>query len=447
MRANNGRYSRFLRPLSYLVDISVVIFLAKFFNLSNSFVSNYQLFISIFWVLSSLYIGFYEIYRYTKILDILSKILKQYFIFLLINLAYLGYYLKEIEPFQMLKFVSFSLLIISTIKFSIYFLIKKFRVAYDGNFREVILIGKEKNIQELKNFFAENPHYGYKLVKTFDNSDILIDECLKYVEEQKVDEIYGAYEDLNQTEVEKLISFADNNLKVIKFLPNKNEILSQNMNIDYYGYIPIVSLRVIPLDKTFNQLVKRIFDIIFSLIVIILVLSWLIPLMAILIKLESKGPLFFMQKRNGLNYTEFNCFKFRSMAINEEADLEQVSKNDPRITKVGAFIRKTSIDELPQFFNVFLGDMSVCGPRPHMVSHTEMYAKRVDKFMVRHLIKPGITGLAQTNGYRGEVETEADIINRVKFDIYYLENWSLLLDLKIVFFTVFNAIKGEEKAY
>jgi putative colanic acid biosynthesis UDP-glucose lipid carrier transferase len=135
------------------------------------------------------------------------------------------------------------------------------------------------------------------------------------------------------------------------------------------------------------------------------------------------------------------------MTINEIADIEQVSKNDPRITKIGRFIRKTSIDELPQFFNVFLGEMSVVGPRPHMVSHTEMYAKKVDKFMVRHFIKPGITGLAQTNGYRGEVETETDIINRVKYDIYYLENWTLLLDIKIVFLTVFNTIKGEEKAY
>jgi putative colanic acid biosynthesis UDP-glucose lipid carrier transferase len=135
------------------------------------------------------------------------------------------------------------------------------------------------------------------------------------------------------------------------------------------------------------------------------------------------------------------------MTINDIADLEQVSKNDPRITKIGKFIRKTSIDELPQFFNVFLGDMSVVGPRPHMVSHTEMYAKKIDKFMVRHFIKPGITGLAQTNGYRGEVETEKDIINRVKYDIYYLENWTLFLDIKIVILTVFNTIKGEEKAY
>ena len=135
------------------------------------------------------------------------------------------------------------------------------------------------------------------------------------------------------------------------------------------------------------------------------------------------------------------------MNLNEIADLEQVSKNDPRITKVGKFIRKTSIDELPQFINVFLGDMSVVGPKPHMVSHTEMYAQKIDKFMVRHFIKPGITGLAQTNGYRGEVESDLDIINRVKFDIYYVENWSVLLDLKIIVATVSNAVRGEDKAY
>jgi len=169
--------------------------------------------------------------------------------------------------------------------------------------------------------------------------------------------------------------------------------------------------------------------------------------MDILIRLESRGSIFFKQRRNGLNYREFECYKFRSMTLNDIADLYQVSKNDPRITKIGRFIRKTSIDELPQFFNVFLGDMSVVGPRPHMVSHTEMYARKIDKFMVRHFIKPGITGLAQTKGFRGEVETDKDIIYRVKYDIFYLENWSLLLDIKIVFLTIYNAIKGEDKAY
>jgi putative colanic acid biosynthesis UDP-glucose lipid carrier transferase len=196
-----------------------------------------------------------------------------------------------------------------------------------------------------------------------------------------------------------------------------------------------------------NKIIKRIFDIAFSLIIIIGLLSWLTPILAIIIRLDSKGSLFFVQKRNGLNSTEFKCFKFRSMEINELADIEQVSKNDARITRVGKFIRKTSIDELPQFFNVLFGDMSVVGPRPHMVSHTNMYAERIDKFMVRHFIKPGITGLAQTKGFRGEVETDKDIINRVRYDIFYIEKWSLLLDLKIIFKTIHNTLQGDKKAY
>ena len=177
------------------------------------------------------------------------------------------------------------------------------------------------------------------------------------------------------------------------------------------------------------------------------ILSWLTPIVGLLIVLESKGPIFFKQSRNGFNYKEFDCYKFRSMTPNRDANVNQATRGDHRITKVGAFLRKTSIDELPQFFNVLFGDMSVVGPRPHMVSHTDMYAKRIDKFMVRHFVRPGITGLAQTRGYRGEVETDRDIIGRVRHDIFYIENWSLLFDVKIIFQTFINAIKGEEKAY
>ena len=135
------------------------------------------------------------------------------------------------------------------------------------------------------------------------------------------------------------------------------------------------------------------------------------------------------------------------MDLNDQADLQQVSRNDIRVTKFGKLMRKTSMDELPQFFNVLLGEMSVVGPRPHMVSHTNIYAQKIDKFMVRHFIKPGITGLAQTKGFRGEVETDDDIINRVKYDIFYIENWSILLDVKIILITIFNTLKGDKKAY
>ena len=169
--------------------------------------------------------------------------------------------------------------------------------------------------------------------------------------------------------------------------------------------------------------------------------------MAIIIKLDSKGPVFFIQKRNGLNYKVFNCYKFRSMEINHKEDIDLALINDLKITRVGKFIRKTSLDELPQFFNVFLGEMSVVGPRPHPISHNDKYAKMTNTFMARHFVKPGITGLAQSKGFRGEIETDDDIINRVKYDIFYMENWSILLDIEIVLKTIFNTFKGDKKAY
>ncbi|THD32810.1 exopolysaccharide biosynthesis polyprenyl glycosylphosphotransferase [uncultured Flavobacterium sp.] len=450
MRKKTGRYSGYIRPFSYVLDLIIINILANFLLPETLNLIGYHLFVSVSWLIIAWNIGFYEVYRYTKVIEIFSNILKQYFFFLLINFAFIGFYLKFSEPSKMIEFVSFSLILVSLAKFFVYFSLRRFRVVFGGNLRRVIIIGNAKSAIQLRDFFNENPDYGYKLEKMFTlvpNKKEQVEECFTFAMDNKIDEIYCSLSDLSNADINKFIDFTDNNLKILKFIPDNKEVLARNLIFDYYDYIPIISLRNIPLDEVANKIIKRIFDIVFSLIIIIGILSWLIPILAILIRLESKGSVFFKQKRNGLNYKEFYCYKFRSMRLNEIADLYQVSKNDPRITKVGKFIRKTSIDELPQFFNVLLGDMSVVGPRPHMVSHTEMYARRIDKFMVRHFIKPGITGLAQTKGFRGEVENDKDIIYRVKFDIFYLENWSLLLDIKIIFLTVINAIKGEEKAY
>jgi putative colanic acid biosynthesis UDP-glucose lipid carrier transferase len=410
----------------------------------------YHTILTIFWLTISYYTGYYEVFRFSKGIEIFGKLLKQFFFVSLITFAYVGYKYKYVTTEEIGFYIFCSFVLVGLLKFSIFFLLKKYRILYGGNHRNVIIVGNGKSVDELKDFFLNNPDYGYNLTHIFDlksNKKTEISESYKYVLEHKIDEIYASISTLTNREINNLIHFADNNLKTIKFLPDSKNTFLRNLAVEYYDYIPIISLRTIPLDKEINKRLKRIFDIVFSLIVIILLLSWLTPIIAFFILLESKGPIFFKQMRNGLNYEEFNCYKFRSMHLNPIADLEQVQKNDPRITKIGKFIRKTSIDELPQFFNVLLGDMSVVGPRPHMVSHTEMYAKSVDKFMVRHFIKPGITGLAQTNGFRGEVENEKDIINRVKYDIFYLENWSVLLDIKIIFATIINAVKGDKKAY
>src|SRR5690606_2301707 len=175
-------------------------------------------------------------------------------------------------------------------------------------------------------------------------------------------------------------------------------------------------------------------------------LTWLTPILALIIKLESPGPVFFKQGRPGINEKEFFCYKFRSMKLNKTTE-ESVIKNDPRVTRIGRFMRKTSIDEMPQFLNVLIGEMSVVGPRPHLWSQNNLYSKRIKKYLIRLYVKPGITGLAQVKGYRGEISTDEDMINRIKYDVFYIENWSLLLDLKIIVQTVVNIFQGEEKAY
>ena len=450
MQRHTGRFSIYIRPFSYVLDLIIINYLVTSLLINSLNGIYYHFFVSLSWVFISWNVSFYEVYRFTKVTDIFEKIVKQYILFTIVNFAYVGYFIKLSEPTIIIKFVSLAIVFIAFEKLFVYYFLRRYRVVFGGNFRRVVIVGDEKHTNHLVDFFNENPNYGYKLINKYDlkdNKKQQIQECQEFVMQNKVDEIYCALADLSNTEVNNFIDFTDNNLKILKFIPPEKEPIARNLILDYYGYIPIVSLRNFPLDISSNIITKRIFDVIFSIIIIVGILSWLTPILALLIKLESKGPVFFKQRRNGLNYHEFNCYKYRSMNLNDIADLEQVSKNDARITRIGHYIRKTSIDELPQFFNVLLGDMSVVGPRPHMVSHTEMYAKRVDKFMVRHFIKPGITGLAQTNGFRGEVESEKDIINRVKYDIFYLENWSFFLDLKIILITIVNTIKGEPKAY
>jgi putative colanic acid biosynthesis UDP-glucose lipid carrier transferase len=209
----------------------------------------------------------------------------------------------------------------------------------------------------------------------------------------------------------------------------------------------VLNVQKLPFEFAENFYIKRIFDIIFSLFICFFILSWVIPILWILVKLESKGPLIFKQQREGINGDKFVCYKFRSMQLNAISENRHTAKNDHRVTKIGAFMRKTSIDELPQFFNVLFGEMSVVGPRPHVESLSIEYQKDVGDYLKRHIVKPGITGLAQVRGYRGEIKKKSDIKNRIRLDVFYIENWSFFLDLKIIIQTILNVFKGEEKAY
>jgi putative colanic acid biosynthesis UDP-glucose lipid carrier transferase len=263
-----------------------------------------------------------------------------------------------------------------------------------------------------------------------------------------VKEMYVSVPPDRMSKIHVLVREADKYCLRIKLVPDIAGTLAVPYTIDYLGKeFPVIKLRHEPLENIGNRFKKRAFDVIFSLLVIVFLLSWLFPIIALIIKFQSKGPVLFKQQRSGRNDEPFWCYKFRSMDINAASDKMQATKGDSRIFKFGQFMRKTSIDELPQFFNVLFGEMSVVGPRPHMLRHTEEYKALITQFMVRHFTKPGITGWAQVNGFRGETKAEGSMEGRVRLDIWYLENWSGNLDLKIIFMTIINVVRGESNAY
>lgn len=445
-----GRYSWLIKPISYAVDLSVLQLMSLFY-LPQALRLKFLLIISVGWIVTALISKFYEVYRHSSVVRVFNLLLRQGLFFSLFVFAYAGIFPKaEMDPKQTLKYLISCLFFIAAFKYILFYLLKRYRAYFKGNIRRTIILGTNKQAKAIAKFFKDTPESGFvntKMVAFKKPRQEDLNTLFKYIKAHEVDEIYCSLSEISKVDVKAITQFADNNLKVVKFIPEQNTILNKDLKRDFYGLVPVLEFRSIPLDDSYSLAFKRVFDVVFSIFVIGFIMSWLTPILALLIKLESDGPVFFKQKRNGYNYKSFNCFKFRSMVINKEADLIQVQKADDRVTNVGKFLRQTSIDELPQFFNVLIGDMSVVGPRPHMLSHTDMYASKVDKFMVRHFVKPGITGLAQVSGFRGEVESDSDIIGRVKFDIYYVENWSVLLDVKIIIKTIVKALKGDEKAY
>ena len=259
--------------------------------------------------------------------------------------------------------------------------------------------------------------------------------------------MYSTVSPERNVNIYELAHKAEMNFIRFKFVPDFRMFIDRTVHIDFARNIPILSLRTEPLENLDSQIKKRWFDIFFSVIIIFFLLSWLIPLLAILIKVDSKGPVFFTQLRSGKNNKAFLCYKFRSLRVNNDANKRQVSKDDDRFTTVGKFLRKTNLDEFPQFINVLRGEMSVVGPRPHMLKHTEEYSQILNHYMIRHFVKPGVTGWAQINGHRGEIKTNKDLRNRIEHDIWYMENWSMWLDLRIILLTIYNTIKGDENAF
>ncbi len=458
------RYSKFF-PILFLIadlislNIGVAIANTIRFGQFLYFDEEYgtlHIFLNIAWIIIFYGAKLHESSRESRVLEVVNKVL----LALVINLsltfamwvAMRSYYYSREHLFY--TYLIFSVLIVGW-RIVGYHVIRYYRKR-GFNIRHVVVVGYGDTSQNLVEYIHSNPGIGYKFFGYFDNHHIknpnkkilgTVNELEEYVVRNNIDLIFCSLPKLYDDEIKRIVDFAENNLIKIKVLSRFSTITNKNLTIQRYGEIPVINVSSIPLDNVFNRFIKRAFDIIFSSLVMIFLLSWIIPIIGLLIRLESKGPIFFKQYRHGKGNTKFLCWKFRTMLVNKDADTRQATKNDPRITRVGAFLRKSSLDEVPQFINVFLGDMSVVGPRPHPIKLNEEFLPKIDRFIQRHAVKPGITGLAQAKGYRGETSHFSAMYGRVKLDRFYVKNWSLLLDLKIIILTVISIVKGQETAY
>lgn len=362
--------------------------------------------------------------------------------------------LPQYYPRDFIK-ILFPLFFVSLLfwKYSVYFTFFYYRkLGY--NYRNILILGHTKSSKQLFGYFKINLWHGYRCIGFVDDEIDLKSSVIGtwanlgyLITNHQIDEVFidmAAMPEKNKTGIlEKIAEFP---LKV-HIIPTMGAFALKRAELIQMGDIPVIEIQSGALSLWQNQLLKRSFDIMFSGVIIVTVLSWLSLILYIINILGDRKGLFFLQKRTSIYGRPFTCIKYRSMHINSEADSKMTNKNDERVTKTGRFLRKTSLDELPQFLNVFVGQMSVVGPRPHMLLHTEEYRKRVKNFMVRHTVKPGITGLAQINGFRGEIKQPSDLKQRLMFDTRYIENWSFVLDLKIMLLTVWVLIKGQKEAY
>lgn len=325
--------------------------------------------------------------------------------------------------------------------------------------KDLIIVGDGPAAEEIFQYCEDQTVRGYRFCGLFNDEPVggelgerragTVAEARAYALKHRIDIVYCALPGTRRQDITELMEFCERNTIRFRVIPSSESFIPvvKTTELEFHGAVPVSKIRREPLDQQFNRALKRSFDIAFSLAVILLVVSWLFPLLAILVKLSSRGPVFFKQMRLGRDHREFVCWKFRSMRLNDEADTKQATVNDPRVTAIGRFLRASNLDEMPQFFNVLFGHMSVVGPRPHPLKLNEQYRDIIDKYMVRHFVRPGITGWAQVNGLRGETRTPEMMERRVEMDIWYLENWSFWLDLRIVVRTVLNMFRRDPNAY
>ncbi len=443
-----------LLPLNLLGELLIIALWVLFSGLVPTLV-DIVLFLTFCWMVSTLLTKNYYINRLPGILINALNLSKHFLLYFLFIFVYLQLvHQSQISHLQILKFALWLYVFLLVWRIVVFTLIKRTLKA-SKNRQPVVIVGVSVSSIHFKEFIDSHPEYGIHILgfftdKTNEKVEVLgtVDELIPYCQNNQISEVICSADKLSKESMNAILEYCENNFVSLKLIPDSAGFLGRNLVTTFLEHMPLLALRKNPFDEATNQFVKRGFDLLFSLTVICLVMWWLTPIIAILIKLNSKGPVFFVQERTGLGSKPFKCLKFRTMYVNSDADKQQARKNDSRVTKIGAFLRKSNLDEMPQFFNVLEGSMSVVGPRPHMTKHTEEYAQKVDKYMVRHLVKPGISGLSQVMGYRGETQHDLYLMKmRVRMDRFYIDNWSFYLDLKVVWATMLLMFRKDKNAY
>lgn len=413
------------------------------------------------WTMASKSTGLYDEFRSRNFSYELIAIFKNTFITAIsaITLIFIFNQIKLSRIF-LLTFIISSLISISLERFIIRKTLNFLRIK-GRNLRNILIVGAGKVGWSFYETIKMNPHFGYKLVGFLDdkkynylNGEYLgsIKELNNILEKKRIDNVIIALPSYATSKLEEVMRICESYTTRVKVIPDYSNIFAGKYSVSMFGKFPILSFGEDKINDLNWRFLKRTFDTVVTIFVFAFIFSWLWPLIAITIKIFSPGPVFFKQERWGKNNKKFIAYKFRTMVprceeFDENGKFIQASPNDARITKIGKILRKTNLDELPQFINVLKGEMSIVGPRPHPTPLNLESKKNVKKYLVRHLVKPGITGWAQANGYRGETKDIILMQKRVEYDIWYIDNWSFWLDIQIIFLTVWRMLKGDSHAY
>lgn len=462
----NRQFERYLQITLVALDLlalNLLFFLSFVLFTKNINAENWNAYVfywvvcNAVWLISSFFCRTYTEKTIISFAAFTKRTTQVYLLWIILIMFYLFFtYQLTISRFFILATIALFGLGLIINRF-IYLGINKYFKNSDFLIKKVLILGYNDTAKKLSKYIEQdgmnNQLLGFieqsENVTELSHYPVLgnIADTVSIAKKFEVHEIFSTITPEQNKDIYKLMYESEKECIRFKIVPNLSLFIKKEVHIEYFGDLPVLSLRPEPLDDVGNRLKKRMLDLTVSLFAIIFILSWLIPILAILIYLESGRPIFFKQLRTGKNLKPFNCWKLRSMRVNKDANEKQASRNDKRITTVGKFIRKTSLDEIPQFFNVLKGEMSLVGPRPHMLKHTIDYSKIVDQYAIRQFLKPGITGWAQINGYRGEITNPEQIQMRVNKDLWYLENWTLWLDIQILFLTIYFVLKGDKNAY